>query len=157
MSSFENAIHWISEFLISFAFELPCAFTTRPFRPRSGAPPYSLASKLFSVSFSAGFTRSAPILLRRLDIIPAFTLEISVEPTPSYSFRITFPTNASQTTTSQTPFGISLASTFPIKLMSLHSFNNGNVSFTSAFPFSSSAPIFTRPTFGFLTPMTYSM
>ena len=46
-------------------------------------------------------------------------------PTPSYSFKMTFPTNASQTSTSHGPYGISLASTFPMKLMSEHSFNNG--------------------------------
>ena len=35
--------------------------------------------------------------------------------------------------------------------------NKGKVSFTSAFPFSSSAPTFTMATFGFVTPITYSI
>ena len=43
-------------------------------------------------------------------------------PTPSYSFRMTFPANASQTMTSACPCGISLASILPIKLISSHCF-----------------------------------
>ena len=38
------------EFFTSTAFELPCVFTTSPFKPKSGAPPYWLASKDLSVS-----------------------------------------------------------------------------------------------------------
>ena len=141
----------------SFALELPCVLTTSPFNPKSGAPPYSLASKSFNVAFNAGFTRSAPIFERKVAIIPSFTFRINVAPTPSYNFRITFPTNASQTTTSTAPDGISLASTLPTKLISLHAFRSGNVSFTSAFPFSSSAPMLTIPTVGFFFPITCSI
>ena len=49
--------------LTSFAFELPCVFTTRPFNPSNGAPPYSLASNDFKVVFNAGLISNAPILL----------------------------------------------------------------------------------------------
>ena len=70
---------------------------------------------------------------------------------------ITLPVNASQTITSAPPCGISLASMLPIKLISGHSFKRGNVSFTRAFPFSSSAPIFTMATLGFLMPTTCSI
>ena len=96
------------------------------------------------------------MLLREL-IIPVFTFFISVAPTPSYNFRMIFPANASQTITSAYPVGISLASILPMKFISGQFFKSGNVSFTSAFPFSSSAPIFTIATFGFGTPMTLSM
>ena len=139
------------------ALALPCVFTTSPLSPRSGAPPYSVASKDFRVSFSAGFTRSAPILLLVLVIIPSLIFWTRAEPTPSYNLRITFPTNASHTTTSAYPAGISLASILPMKLMLLHSFRRGKVSFTSAFPFSSSAPLFTMATLGFLMPTTFSI
>ena len=71
------------EFLTSFAFELPWVFTTSPCMPKSGAPPYWLASMLFHVDFKAGLIRSAPILLLRLLIRPFFTIVIIVAPTPS--------------------------------------------------------------------------
>ena len=128
-----------------------------PFKPSIGAPPYLDASKSFKVSFNAGFTSKAPILLRRELIIPVLILLIKVPAKPSYSFKITLPTKASHTTTSAYPAGISLASMLPIKLISLQFLSNGKVSFTSAFPFSSSAPIFTIATRGFLIPMTCSI
>ena len=71
------------EFLTSFAFELPWVFTTKPFKPNNGAPPYWLASNAFNVVFKAGLTKSAPILLLSVAIIPCFTMWISVAPTPS--------------------------------------------------------------------------
>ena len=145
------------ELVISFALELPWVFTTRPFSPRSGAPPYWLASNALSVFFSDGNASAAPILLFKLLISPALITPISVELRPSYNFKMTFPTNASHTMTSAPPCGISLASILPTKLISSHSFNNGNVSFTRAFPFSSSAPIFTIATLGFLIPTTFSI
>src|SRR5699024_4639451 len=114
--------HWIMELCTSRRLELPWVFTTRPFSPKRGAPPYWLASKDFKVLFSAGFTRRAPILLRKSLIMPFLTMPSKVAPTPSYSFKITFPTKASQTITSAPPWGISLASMLPIKLMSGHSF-----------------------------------
>ena len=43
------------------------------------------------------------------------------------------------------------------KLIPLHSLSSGKVSFTSAFPFSSSAPLLTMATFGFLIPTTFSI
>ena len=139
-----KAIHCIIEFLTSVALELPCVFTTNPFNPNIGAPPYCSKSNDFKVSFNAGFTKSAPILLRRFVINPAFTVLINVEPTPSYNFKITLPTKASQTITSATPFGISLASTLPTKFISGQFLRSGNVSFTSALPFSSSEPMLDR-------------
>ena len=45
----------------------------------------------------------------------------------------------------------------PVKLISPHSFKSGNVSFTSALPFSSSAPLFTIATFGLETPTKCSI
>ena len=145
------------EFVISFAFELPCVFTTRPLSPRSGAPPYSLASKSFSVFLSAGNASAAPILLFKVLINPCLMAPTSVELSPSYNLRITFPTKASHTITSAPPCGISRASMLPTKLMSLHSRSNGNVSLTKALPFSSSAPILTIATRGFFTPTTFSI
>ena len=85
--------------------------------------------------------------------MPSFMAFISADAVPSYNFKITLPTNASQTITSTLPNGMSLASTEPTKLISLHSFKSGKVSLTRAFPFSSSAPILTIPTVGFLTPI----
>ena len=96
-----------------------------------GAPPYWEATKDFNVCFNAGLIKSAPILDRRDDISPSFTLESNVAATPSYSFSTMFPANASQTITSAPPCGISRASILPIKLIPGHSFSYGNVSFTS--------------------------
>ena len=152
-----KVIHCFNVFFISCAFELPCVLTTSPFRPSNGAPPYSEASNVFNVFFNAGFTRSAPILLLKEDIIPSFTFVINVAPTPSYNFKITFPTKASHTITSASPFGISLASILPIKLISGQFLSKGYVSFTNVLPFSSSAPILTIATLGFLTPTTFSI
>ena len=36
------------EFFTSIALELPCVFTTSPFSPSRGAPPYSLTSNLLN-------------------------------------------------------------------------------------------------------------
>ena len=145
------------ELQTSFALELPCVFTTSPFKPRRGAPPYSLASNPFIVFLRAGLIKRAPIFVRKSCINPSLIFSISTPPTPSNSFSMIFPANASHTMTSASPYGIFLASMLPVKLISLHSFKSGNVSFTSAFPFSSSAPIFTIATFGFLIPITCSM
>ena len=157
MSSSLNVTHWKIEFVISFAFALPCVLTTRPFSPRSGAPPYCVASKVFNVDFNAGNASAAPILLFNVLIMPFLMAPINVLLSPSYSFKMTFPTKASQTITSASPFGISLASMLPTKLMSSHAFSRGNVSFTRALPFSSSAPILTIATLGFFTPRTFSI
>ena len=51
--------------------------------------------------------------------------------------------------------GCPLPSMLPMKLISLHAFKRGNVALTRAFPFSSSAPLFTMATLGFLTPTTF--
>ena len=85
---------------ISFAFALPCTFTTNPFNPKSGAPPYSVASNFFKVFFNAGNASAAPILLFRLDIRPSLITPTMVLDKPSDNFKITFPTNASHTITS---------------------------------------------------------
>ena len=143
--------------MISFALELPWVFTTRPFNPKSGAPPYSVASNDFSVFLRAGSASAAPILLFSVLMSPFFITPISVELRPSYSFNMTLPVKASQTITSASPFGISLASMLPTKLISVHSRRSGMVSFTRALPFSSSAPILTNATFGFFTPTTCSI
>ena len=149
-------MHWHKAVLISLALEFPCAFTTRPFKPSNGAPPWLLTSKVFTSPFNAGLTISAPSLVLRLDISPSLMHPKNVSATPSKNLRITFPTKASHTKISAPPLAISLASTLPIKLIPSHSFNSGYVSFTSWFPFSSSVPIFTIPTVGFFFPITFS-
>ena len=126
-----NFTHCNSEFLTSIAFALPCVFTTSPFKPISGAPPYCFASNDFIVSLNEFLISSAPIFVFKLDINVVFTFDKSIFAVPSYSFKITFPTNASQTMTSASPFGMLRASILPIKLISLHAFNSGYVSFTS--------------------------
>ena len=50
-----------------------------------------------------------------------------------------------------------LAPLLPTKFISLQFFKSGYVSFTSIFPFSSSAPIFTIATRGFSMPITFSI
>ena len=77
------------EFLISLLLELPCVFTTNPFKPNIGAPPYSLASNCFNVFLRAGLASAAPILLINVLLRPSFIAPIKVEPNPSYNFNIT--------------------------------------------------------------------
>ena len=75
---------------------------------------------------------------------------------PSVSFKITFPTKPSQTITSQTPLGTSLASTLPTKFTLLRE-NNSKAALVRVEPLFSSTPIFTSPTFGLCRLTTLSM
>ena len=141
-------MHCRIEFFTSTALLLPWVFTTRPFRPSNGAPPYSSVLKLFKVFFNAGFTKSAPILLLRLIIMPALIFCINAVLTPSSILRTTFPAKASHTITSAAPIGTSRASIFPTKLSSDDFLRSGNVSFVISLPLQSSVPIERRPTAG---------
>ena len=152
-----NVIHCKIEFLISIAFELPCVLTNNPFSPNNGAPPCSSKENPLRVFFKSFLIKSAPIFVLIEFIIEPLILSIKTLATPSYNLRITLPTKASQTITSASPLGMSLASILPIKLMPSISFNSEYVSLTKAFPFSSSAPILTSATFGFFTPTTFSI
>mgnify|MGYP003293825834 CR=1 FL=1 len=85
--------------IVSFA-TIDFIFTTRPLSPSNGAPPYSEEVNLLITFFIPGFTSAPPIFPLAVSIMDAFITLTNAPPTPSYSFKITFPTNASQTITS---------------------------------------------------------
>ena len=87
-------------------------------------------------------------------ISSSFIIETSAEATPSVYFKTTFPIKPSQTNTSYSPVRISLASQLPIKFIGV-SFISLNAAFVSSLPFSSSAPLFIRPTRGSRIPITF--
>ena len=141
-------------------FALPCVFTTSPFRPSSGAPPYLASVKLLLTSFSMPVYEPMPrrSCSSRLLIMPCFTManQCSAEPLIQLQDDISHKRLGRRLHPLRRA-GSLVASMLPMKLISVHAFKSGNVSFTSAFPLSSSAPIFTIATLGFLIPTTCSM
>lgn len=71
---------------------------------------------MFLSLLNEGFISNAPIFDIKDCLISFFKMWIIAVATPSQAFRITLPSNPSQTKTSTSPLKISLPSAFPTKL-----------------------------------------
>ena len=75
---------------------------------------------------------------------------------PSIAFKTALPVKPSATTTSQTPFKISLDSTLPTKLILLSATIKLCASSVNLLPLCGSVPLFNKPILGFLIFLTLS-